>query len=215
MSERTFAELREEYAGEPLDEATVAADPVEQFRRWFDDAVRASIRMANGMTLATVSADGQPSARIVLLKGYDERGFVFYTHYESRKAAEIEASGRAALLFWWQPIDRQVRIEGEIERVSKQESDAYFATRPRASNLSAMASPQSRSMPDREWLQARVADLEQQRGVDDVLVRPETWGGYRVMPRLVEFWQGRPNRLHDRLCYRRHEAAWQVERLAP
>lgn len=214
MEQSVFDRLRVEYEGKPLDEEDLAADPIAQFQRWFDDASAAELPLANGMTLATVDADGQPSARVVLLKGVDERGFVFFTSYESRKAKALEHGGVAALMFWWVPLSRQVRIEGQVERVSAQESDAYFATRPRDSNLSAMASPQSQVVPGRAWLVEQVA-ATRQTWDDRALERPAGWGGYRVVPRTVEFWQGRPDRLHDRLRYRRDGSAWVIERLAP
>lgn len=214
MSEKTFADLREEYDGIPLAEDAVADSPTEQFRRWFHDASTRNIRMANGMTLATATPDGRPSARIVLLKSYDERGFVFFTNYTSRKGQELEENRHAALLFWWAELDRQVRIEGSIERVSAEESNAYFASRPRQSNLSAMASPQSQPVPGREWLEDKVEKLSETWAHRE-LERPSHWGGYRVVPEVFEFWQGRLDRLHDRLRYVRHQGAWRLERLAP
>ncbi len=214
MSQSIYEQLRAEYQGAPLDEAAAAADPIEQFRRWFDAACEAAIPMANGMTLATVDADGTPSARVVLLKHYDARGFVFYTNYESRKARALETSGTAALSLWWPAMSRQIRIEGVAARVAAAESDAYFETRPRASNLSAMASPQSEVVSGREALAASVREVEA-AWADKPLVRPQGWGGYRVEPRCVEFWQGRPDRLHDRLRYQRTDGGWRVERLAP
>ncbi|MCG8417079.1 MAG: pyridoxamine 5'-phosphate oxidase [Proteobacteria bacterium] len=215
MSDEVFAELREEYPGEPLTRESADPNPVVQFGRWFDDAVRADIRLANGMTLATVGPDGQPSARIVLLKGYDDQGFVFYTNYDSRKGRELAESPLAALLFWWMPLQRQVRIEGRVHKVTPATSDEYFRSRPRASNMSAMASPQSQTVPDRQWLERRVATLETEWDGRD-LVRPDNWGGYRLVPRRFEFWQGRADRLHDRLgYYRHHDRSWTIERFAP
>lgn len=214
MSERNIADLREDYLGEPLDEATVAASPVEQFHRWFTEVLDIALPLANGMTLATTDPEGRPTARVVLLKGYDDDGFTFFTNYHSRKGRELEASGRAALLFWWVPLHRQVRIEGPVERVSEAESDAYFATRPRESNLSAMASPQSRVVAGRGWLMDRAMEARQEWAGKD-LVRPPQWGGYRVVPRWFEFWQGRGDRMHDRLSYRLVGDAWVIERLAP
>ena len=214
MSERNIADLREEYLGEPLDETTVAASPVEQFERWFTEVLEIDLPLANGMTLATTDAEGRPAARVVLLKAYDEHGFTFFTNYESSKSRALEATGLAALLFWWAPLHRQVRIEGAVERVSEGESDAYFATRPRDSNLSAMASPQSQVIEDRRWLTDRVMETRHAWAGKD-LARPRQWGGYRVIPRSFEFWQGRGDRMHDRLCYRLVDGGWVLERLAP
>jgi pyridoxamine 5'-phosphate oxidase len=208
----SVASLRREYRGEPLTEAHAAADPFEQFAHWFEQA-RATEADSTAMTLATATPDGRPSARMVLLKGFDGRGFVFYTNYDSRKAAEIEGSHRAALLFYWAGLERQVRIEGSIARVSEAESDAYFASRPLESRWSAHASPQSRVIESRESLEAAVARARAEFG-DDV-PRPSGWGGFRVTPDAFEFWQGRENRLHDRILYRREGGAWRVERLSP
>lgn len=210
-----FARLREEYLGAPLRKDAVAAEPVEQFRRWFDDVVSLSVPMANAMTLATADRTGQPAARTVLLKSFDDRGFVFYTNYASDKGVALRANPNAALLFWWHPVQRQVRIEGAVEEISSRESDDYFATRPRASNVSAMASPQSQIVTDRQVLERRVEEVRRV-WADRTLVRPPEWGGYRVIPKRVEFWQGRPDRLHDRLCYIIEPSGhWRIERLAP
>ena len=198
---------------ERLDEGDVAADPIAQFRKWFDDAVRGALPMVNAMTLASVSAGGKPSARIVLLKGVDERGFVFYTHYESRKAQELSANPRAALLFYWIELEREVRVEGTIERTTAAESDQYFESRPLGSRLAAIASAQSTVLRDRGELEKRYSDTVKRYG--DSPPRPANWGGYRVVPDAVEFWQGRPNRLHDRLLYSRRAASWEIARLSP
>ncbi len=205
--------LREEYRGTPLVEDGVAADPIEQFRRWFGDAA-SSVRLANAMTLATVDADGRVSARVVLLKSYDERGFVFYTNYDSRKGRAIAHHPAVALCFFWPELDRQIRIEGDAERVATAESDQYFGSRPVTSNVSAIASQQSRVVASRNELEERVAALTRELG-DAEPQRPEHWGGYRVVPVSIELWQGRQDRLHDRLRYLRVSDGWRIERLAP
>jgi len=212
--QKTLEQLREEYARAELSRRTLLDDPFAQFRRWFDQAMEARIPLANGMTLATVSAEGQPSARNVLLKDLDARGFVFYTNRRSRKGRELAGNPRASLCFWWVPLERQVCILGTTEEVSDEESDGYFATRPRDSNLSAMASNQSEVVASRAELDTRVAELrEEWKGKK--LARPAHWGGYRVVPSSIEFWQGRLNRLHDRFRYRREGEHWVIERLAP
>ena len=208
------ADLRTEYTRSGLREYDVHPDPVEQFRRWFDEAVTAGLHEPNAMTVATATPDGRPSARVVLLKGFDERGFVFYTNYEGRKGRELEENPGVALLFYWGELERQVRIEGRASRVSEEESDAYYASRPRGSRLGALASEQSRPIEDREALEERLEGLEVEYGGRGV-PRPANWGGYRVEPGVFEFWQGRENRLHDRLVYGRVGGAWTVGRLQP
>ena len=208
-----IARLRQEYMRERLDESDAAPDPIAQFRKWFDDAVRGALPMVNAMTLASVSAAGKPSARIVLLKGVDERGFVFYTHYESRKGQELSANPRAALLFYWIELEREIRIEGTVERTTAAESDDYFESRPLGSRLAAIASPQSTVLRDRGELEERYSDTVKRYG--DSPPRPADWGGYRVVPDAVEFWQGRPNRLHDRLVYSKRADGWEIARLSP
>jgi len=209
-----ISELRRDYSLASLDRGDVVDEPMAQFRRWFDDARKAQLVEPNAMTLATVGPSGRPSARIVLLKAAEADGFVFFTNYESRKGPELDAGGSAALVFLWKEIERQVRIEGRVHRVSRQESEAYFRTRPLGSRLGAWASPQSSVIADRAWLERAYADAESRFTGEEVPCPPE-WGGYRVVPDEVEFWQGRQSRLHDRLRYRRDGTCWVIERLAP
>jgi pyridoxamine 5'-phosphate oxidase len=208
-----IADLRTEYARASLDEEHSADDAIAQFSRWWDEAVEAKVREANAMTLATADAAGRPSARTVLLKGFDGRGFVFFTNYESRKGRELAANPRAALLFFWPELERQVRIDGAVERTSDAESDEYFKSRPLASRIGAWASPQSTVIAGKAWLLARAAEMGLRHGIAPA--RPPFWGGYRVSAEMVEFWQGRPSRLHDRLLYTRSAAGWDRARLAP
>jgi pyridoxamine 5'-phosphate oxidase len=210
----TIADMRREYTVRGLNEADALADPVEQFRVWFQQAAAAGVPDANAMTLATATPDGRPSARVILLKHFDAGGFAFFTNYHSRKGRELTANPVAALLFFWPELERQVRIEGGVGLVSAEESDAYFRNRPRESRLGACASPQSDVIPGREVLDRQVAELARQYPGDDV-PRPPHWGGYRLVPDQFEFWQGRPSRLHDRLCYVPRAGGWQVQRLAP
>jgi pyridoxamine 5'-phosphate oxidase len=206
-------DLRIDYGRGSLDAADLTADPIAQFTIWFAQAQDAHVPEVNAMTLATADATGAPSARIVLLKGIDDRGFCFFTNYQSRKGRELDANPRAALCIYWQPLERQVRIEGAVERVSRAESETYFRTRPVSAQVGAWASQQSSVIADRHELEQRDAELAKQFGGSVPL--PDFWGGYRVIPHAVEFWQGRPSRLHDRLRYVRAGDAWKIERLSP
>lgn len=205
--------LRRDYGQRTLNEGELAADPLTQFRAWFSEAETLD-REANAMTLATVDAEGQANARIVLLKGVSDEGFVFFTDYRSQKAAELGDAANAALVFWWPGLERQVRIRGPVTRVPREETEAYFGTRPRGSRIGAWASHQSSVIPDRAVLEAEVKAVEN-RFADGDVPPPPLWGGFRVHPVSVEFWQGRENRLHDRLRYRRDGEGWIIERLSP
>ena len=208
-----IADLREEYIRAGLSEAGADSDPFRQFERWFEDALRARLPLPNAMTLATVTAAGAPSARIVLLKGIERGGFVFYTNYRSRKGRELEARADACLISFWPELERQVRIEGGVEKVAEAEADDYYATRPLGARLSAWASAQSERVADRAALEAALEEAQRRYG--ERPPRPPHWGGYRVIPDSFEFWQGRADRLHDRLLYRREGSDWTIERLAP
>lgn len=208
-----IADLRQEYMRAGLSEADAQRDPIRQFELWFKDALDAGLPLPNAMTLATVDAAGGPAARIVLLKGVEDGAFIFYTSYASRKARELEARGAACLVFLWSPLERQVRIEGAVARVPAGDSDRYYASRPLGARLSAWASEQSEPVPSRAFLEDRLQEMK--RRFADAPPRPPHWGGYRVVPQAIEFWQGRADRLHDRLLYRKEPAGWALERLAP
>jgi pyridoxamine 5'-phosphate oxidase len=209
-----IADIRKEYSLHSLDENDIAANAIEQFTRWWDDAVKSEIFEVNAMTLATATKDGKPSARIVLLKGFDEKGFVFFTNYNSRKGKELDENQNAALVFFWKEIERQIRIEGIVEKISAKESDDYFSSRPEGSRIGAWASPQSDVIENRQILEGNVKRYANE--FKNSIPRPPHWGGYRVMPLRVEFWQGRSNRLHDRIQYTKTaDGSWKVDRLAP
>jgi pyridoxamine 5'-phosphate oxidase len=213
--DRSLASVHREYTQRGLSESQLDADPFKQFQTWFSDALAAQLTMPNAMTIATASKDGKPSARVVLLKSFDERGFVFYTDYESRKGHDLAENPWAALVFLWAELERQVRIEGRIEQCSARESDAYFQSRPFGSRLSACISHQSQVISSRQVLEDRLQELMVAHPNQDV-ARPPHWGGYRLCPTSLEFWQGRPNRLHDRLRYRLlSDGSWLLERLSP
>lgn len=209
-----IADIRKDYKQHSLNEADVAADPFEQFGRWWNDAIAAEVEEVNAMTLATASKDGIPSARIVLLKGYDEQGFVFFTNYESTKGKELMANPNAALVFFWRELERQVRIEGRVEKVSSEESDEYFHSRPEGSRIGAWSSPQSAIITNRTIIETNVTQYSK-RFEGHEIPRPEHWGGYRVIPKKFEFWQGRSSRLHDRFQYTKDQEQWLRNRLAP
>ena len=216
MSDESISDLRKDYQKDSLTRADLLADPMQQFQLWLDVARKAKVMEPTAMNLATCSADGVISSRMVLLKDLDQRGFSFFTNYESRKANDLAEHSRAALCFWWGDLERQVRIEGVIEKVSAEESDHYYSRRPRGSRIGAIASRQSTELSSHAELEQQVQAVEKQYADGDEIQRPDYWGGYRVLPDSLEFWQGRPSRLHDRFCYRLAEdGQWEITRLAP
>ncbi len=211
----TLENLRKDYRAEKLSETDVKSNPIEQFDHWFDEALKSGIYEPNAMTLATASTDGKPAARIVLLKGFNQDGFVFYTNYLSRKGKELAKNPVVALVFFWPELERQVRIEGTIEKVSKETSEKYFQSRPKESQIGALASPQSQVIEDRSLLEKNWKELEK-KYADQEIPKPSFWGGYLVKPQVIEFWQGRSSRLHDRIVYRKADKNnWKIVRLAP
>ena len=215
MDEKTnLAGMRKNYASTPFDETHVNQNPIDQFEIWFNEAVYSKIEEPNAMTLATSSGDGLPNTRIVLLKEFDKKGFVFYTNYSSNKGKELELNPTAVLLFFWKELVRQVRIKGKVEKVSGEESEEYFHSRPRESQLGAWASKQSSEIPDRKFLEDKFQSLQKEYDGKEIAL-PSFWGGYRVIPFEIEFWQGRENRLHDRILYSLIESDWKISRLSP
>ena len=210
----SIADIRKEYSLKTLNEADVFADPMQQFEKWWQEAIESKIEEVNAMTLATSTAEGKPSARIVLLKGIDRNGFIFFTNYHSHKGNQIEENPFVSLVFFWKELERQIRVEGSVSKVTAEESDAYFVSRPEGSRIGAWASPQSRVIASREVIEENVIELGKSFANKEI-DRPPHWGGYIVMPNLLEFWQGRNSRLHDRIQYTYKDAAWKIERLAP
>lgn len=210
-----IADIRSDYKKHQLNETDVLNDPLKQFDKWFNEALKSDVMEPNAMNLATVSAKNTPASRVVLLKGVQNNGFVFYTNYQSNKGKELEENPQAALTFFWPELERQVRIQGVVEKVSKEESEAYFKSRPKESQIGAWASPQSAVISSRKLLEDREKQLHEKFADDDTLPKPEQWGGYILKPLAIEFWQGRPSRLHDRLIYTLENNNWKISRLAP
>ncbi|WP_257656714.1 pyridoxamine 5'-phosphate oxidase [Parapedobacter lycopersici] len=215
LEQKDIAGMRMAYEMGQLNEGDLAEDPLVQFQQWFNEAVDKGVMEPNAMTLSTVSASGKPSSRIVLLKQVDRLGLGFYTNYTSRKGTELAATPHAALLFFWPELQRQVRVEGKVEKLPAEAADAYFRSRPKGSRLGALVSPQSREIANREELDGQLHVLEENYRDTDDIPRPEHWGGYLLLPEQIEFWQGRNNRLHDRLVYKKENEVWRIARLAP
>ncbi|MEP7163266.1 MAG: pyridoxamine 5'-phosphate oxidase [Ferruginibacter sp.] len=211
-----IASIRKDYKLKGLDEKDVQQDPIDQFEKWWQDVLGSTIEEVNAMTLATANKSGRPSARIVLLKGFTKDGFIFFTNYESHKGLELRENPQASLVFFWKELERQVRIEGLAEKISAEESDSYFKTRPEGSKIGAWASPQSKVIASREFIETNVSSIEKKFTGSGEIQRPPHWGGYIIRPSVIEFWQGRPSRLHDRIQYTKLEnGTWKIERLAP
>jgi pyridoxamine 5'-phosphate oxidase len=210
-----ISDLRKDYARASLEVGNILPDPIQQFNKWFSEAMEAEVLEANAMSLATCNMESRPSCRIVLLKGVEDNCFVFYTNFQSQKGKELEINPVCALTFFWPELERQVRIEGIVSRISEERSTSYFQSRPRGSQVSAWSSPQSSAIDSREILEERVAQMEARFKSNTALPKPKQWGGYQVAPTMVEFWQGRPNRLHDRLAFFRLDNQWEIRRLAP
>ena len=214
MNNKQIASIRKDYSLKQLSERDVESNPIAQFTNWFNDALTAEVNEPNAMVLSTVSSEGRPASRVVLLKGFDENGFTFFTNYKSRKGIHLKNNPFASLLFFWPELERQIRIEGEVEEVTPQESDDYFNSRPEGSKIGAWVSPQSSIINGREFLES-IKILIEGQFANKSITRPPNWGGYRLKPILIEFWQGRPNRLHDRIQYKLSNSNWKIERLAP
>lgn len=210
-----IASLRKEYSKAALDTHAVSQDPINQFTKWFNEAITAKVPEPNAMNLATVNENGRPASRIVLLKGIEDNKFVFYTNHQSRKGKELDTNPACALTFFWPELERQVRIEGVASRTDEKRAERYFQSRPRGSQLGAWASPQSTMISDRSLLEERVKKLEEKFKGQDILPKPNQWGGYEIDPLMIEFWQGRPSRLHDRILYTKDDGVWKINRLAP
>lgn len=215
VNNKTIANLREDYRAKTLEAKDISINPFHQFTEWFQEALDSNIKEANAMTIATVDENGKPSARIVLLKGYDEDGFMFYTNYDSKKGKELTSNPNIAVVFLWKDLERQIRIEGIAKKMSVQKSLKYFQSRPKGSQIGAWASPQSSVIENRNVLEKNVADLKEKYSKVENLPIPPNWGGYQITPTLIEFWQGRSSRLHDRICYTLEGKEWKIERLAP
>ncbi|MEO0555541.1 MAG: pyridoxamine 5'-phosphate oxidase [Bacteroidota bacterium] len=211
----SIADIRAEYSKHTLDISDVQGDPIEQFQLWFDEANKVEISEVNAMHLSTVNPNGMPSSRIILLKGIENNGFVFFTNYQSDKGKDLDANPAAALLFFWKELERQVRIQGHVEKISKDDSEQYFQSRPKGSQIGAWTSPQSTVIESRELLEEREKAIAEKYKDEEVLPKPEQWGGYILKPMRIEFWQGRPNRLHDRILYSQVDGHWKINRLAP
>lgn len=212
---QTIADIRKDYSKASLDVSTVVSNPVEQFQKWFDEALKAEVPEPNAMNVATVNADGRPSSRIILLKGIENNRFVFFTNYQSDKGQALAANPACALTFFWPELERQVRIEGVASRIDEERSVAYFQSRPRRSQIGAWASPQSSLLSDRKLLEDRFRQMEEKFKDHEVLPKPKQWGGYEVEPFLIEFWQGRPSRLHDRIRFTKIDDQWKINRVSP